>query len=140
MNTNKPIVSSVEWWLVIAALALIDAIQILLDFLAIGLVFNRFLDLFVGPAFGLYLVLRNQIDGKMFFGLVVTFIGEEIPGLDVLPFWCLDGYYSMKRARAREQLQKQGQTEESQNKVMQMKLRNQNRSAVYEEEEDKKAA
>ena len=95
MNESK--ISNTEWGLVIGALFMIDGVQVGLDLFVIGLIINRFVDIFVWLSFGLYLQLRGEslANPKRLIGLVVTFLGEEIPAADALPFWGLDGLYNM---------------------------------------------
>ena len=92
-------ISNVEWGLVIGALFTIDGTQIVLDLLVIGSLINRFIDIFVGMSLAFYLYLRNQLDWKAMLALIVTFFAEEIPGVDVLPFWGADGLYYMWKAK-----------------------------------------
>ena len=102
-DLGKVEISSIEWWLVVGVLWFVDGIQILLDFLLIGFIFNRIVDIVVAFALGFYLLLRGQMDWKGFLALVVVIFGEEVPGIDALPFWGGDGLFYMwryKKARA----------------------------------------
>lgn len=92
-------ISSVEWWLVIGALGTVDLIQIVLDLFAIGVAANRFIDIAVGMALALYLLIR----GEPFKPLVIlgTFGLEMLPLVDALPFWVLDGFYYKSQAKTR---------------------------------------
>src|SRR4051812_9051216 len=98
-------ISNTEWGLVIGALAVIDLIQLLLDVaFGIGIIVNRFVDIAVGFFFGLYLQLRGQslANPKRFMGLLASFVGEEVPVVDALPLWTLDGFFNMSLAKAEE--------------------------------------
>jgi hypothetical protein len=102
-------ISNVEWGLIIGALLVIDLVQIGLDLLAeIGVVINRFIDIVVGLSLGFYLQMRGQslINPKRLFGLLATFIGEEIPDVDALPFWTLDGIFNMSISKSEEIMSK----------------------------------
>ena len=90
-------ISNVEWGLVIGALFTIDATQILLEWLVIGVFINPFIDIFVGMSFAFYLQLRGQslASPKRLFALIGTFVGEMIPVVDELPLWGLDGIFNM---------------------------------------------
>lgn len=99
-------ISYVEWGLVIGVLFTVDAVQILLDLLLVGAAANRFIDIFVGLAFAFYLLMRGQIDMQRFFALLISFVGEEIPVVDALPFWGADGIYSMMKGKAKEKAEK----------------------------------
>ena len=79
--------------LVIAALGVIDLVEIILDFLAVGFALNPIID--VGTGFGLWIFFKlkgikfteNALQGIFFFGsMVVEGIGDG-----TLPLWCLDG-------------------------------------------------
>ena len=94
---EEPKISNVEWGLVIGALFTIDLIQIILEWILIGLAINWIIDIFVGMSFALYLQLRGQslANPKRLLGLIGTFVGELIPAVDELPLWCLDGIFNM---------------------------------------------
>lgn len=100
---NKPKISNVEWGLVIGVLFLIDLVQIALDLIfEIGILVNRFIDIFVGMALPFYLQIRGQsmANPKRLTGVIGTFLLEEIPDLDALPLWGLDGLYNMSLAKS----------------------------------------
>lgn len=106
---EKSKISLTEWGLVIGALAVVDVIQFALDlFFEVGVIVNRFIDIFVGLSLWLYLKLRgkNSTNSKRLVGVLITFIGEEIPDVDALPFWTLDGIYNMVLERADEKINK----------------------------------
>ena len=117
MAEKRTRVSSVEWWLVDGFLWMIDGVQALFDVFLVGVAANRYIDIIVGLSFCFYLVIRRQIDMQMGIALLATFLGEEIPGVDAMPFWGLDGYYSMKRARAKEAAEDQMEEQEAQARV-----------------------
>ena len=75
MNEGGSKISNIEWGLLIGALFTIDLIQIGLDFLAVGAIINRFLDIFVGLSLALYLQMRGQslANPKRLFVLIGTF-------------------------------------------------------------------
>jgi len=97
MNKEESKISNTEWGLVIGALLMIDLIQMVLEWLIIGLFINWIIDMFVGMSFALYLQLRGQslANPKRLFGLIGTFFAELIPVVDELPLWCLDGIFNM---------------------------------------------
>ena len=100
---NGPKISNVEWGLVIGALFMVDIVQIVLDLLAqIGVILNRFIDIVVGMALAFYLQMRGQsmANPKRLMGIIGTFVLEEIPDVDALPFWFLDGIYNMLIAKS----------------------------------------
>ena len=107
-SSSKAHISNVEWGLVIGALAVIDIIQVLLDLAAqFGVVANRFIDIGVGLALPFYLQIRGQDLGNMkrLSSLVIAFFAEEIPDIDALPFWFLEGFYLMFLAKAEEKFE-----------------------------------
>jgi hypothetical protein len=84
-------ISNTEWWFVLGAAAFTDVLQLILDFFAIGLALNRYIDVCIGAGLPLYLHMRGyKFDSKDWMWLAVTFLGEEIPGIDAAPLWCLD--------------------------------------------------
>ena len=87
--------SKTGWWLLIGALATIDAIQIALDLFVIGVALNRFIDIGVAMAlpFFLHMSGENVMEPKKLLALAATFLGEEIPVVDALPLWTADGLY-----------------------------------------------
>ncbi len=97
---DKPKISNLEWGLVIAALFIVDAIQIFIEwifvwFAGISIVINFLIDLWVAMSLALYLQMRGQSMGnpKRLFGLLGTFGLEMWPGISELPLWTLDGIY-----------------------------------------------
>ncbi len=89
--------------MVIGTLFLVDLIQLGLDLLLqVGVIANRFIDVFVGMSLAFYLQMRGQslTDPKRILGLVGTFFAEEIPDVDALPFWGLDGIYNMMLSKS----------------------------------------
>lgn len=108
MEEEKSKISYTEWFLVISALFMVDLVQLVLDFFVIGVILNRFIDIFVGMAWALYLQLRGEslADIKRLIGLLTTFVAEEVPGLDALPFWGLDGLYTMSISKGKGNLKK----------------------------------
>jgi len=76
---------------------MIGLIQIVLEWLIIGLFINPFIDIFVGMSLALYLQLRGQsmASPKRLFGLLGTFFGEMMPVVAELPLWTLDGIFNM---------------------------------------------
>ena len=102
-------ISNVEWGLFIGALGVVDLVQILLDVLAqVGFVLNRFLGIFVGMAIPFYLHIRGEdmTNSKRLTSLMATFVGEEIPDVDALPLWCLDGFYYMWLSKEKQRVKK----------------------------------
>ena len=97
-DEKKSKISNTEWGIVIGALFVIDLTQILLEWLVIGLLINPFIDIVVGMSLAFYLQMRGQslANPKRVIGLIATFFGEQIPGVDAigLPLWTLDGVYN----------------------------------------------
>jgi hypothetical protein len=105
---KTPEISNVEWGLVIGALLLVDIIQIGLEWLAIGLVINPFIDVFVGLSLAFYLQMRGQklTNPRRLFGIISTFFGELIPLVDELPLWCLDGVFNFFLYKSQKKIEK----------------------------------
>lgn len=92
-ETKGSRMSKFEWGLFIASLAMIDLIQVVLDFFAIGLAANRIIDLTVVMAMPLVLVLRGfKLDAQVLLLIGGSFLAEEIPVVDAAPFWTFDGW------------------------------------------------
>lgn len=120
-------ISNTEWGLVIGGLLLVDIIQIVLDVaFQIGVIANRFIDVVVGGAFAFYLQVRGEklSDPKRLIALIFTFLGEEVPEVDALPFWSLDGVYNFHLARQRNKAVKKHEEEEAKMQ-QQQKIRDQ---------------
>jgi hypothetical protein len=84
-------IGKTEWWILIAIAALVDVAQIALDFLAIGVIVNRYIDIFVAMAAPFYLAIRGvpmDVRTLMLFG--ASFVAEEIPLADIAPAWTFD--------------------------------------------------
>lgn len=99
-------ISKTEWGLVIGATLVADIIQIALNFVAVGVLVNRFIDIGVGAALIFYFWLRKvHLDTRALFSLGATFAAEEVPILDIAPFWTLDVFYirSLDNARKAKQ-------------------------------------
>jgi len=62
----------------------------------VGVVANRFIDIATGMIKTFYLWVRGvRLDSKKIWALIGAFIFEEVPGLDALPLWTLDGVMDM---------------------------------------------
>lgn len=89
-------ISNTEWWLVVGAVGCIDLIQFILDFFAIGILVNRFIDIIVGMSLGLYFWMRGvKMDSKKVLTLIGAFVAEEVPVLDAAPLWTGDVLLTM---------------------------------------------
>lgn len=102
-NIHRSKIGNLEWGLVIGALILVDIIQILLDFVAIGIAVNRGIDVIVGLALPFYLHIRGEKmgDPKRLFGFLATLGLEFVPLVDGLPLWSADGFYNLALAKMR---------------------------------------
>ena len=84
------VISKGERWLVYGFFACIDALQVALDLTVAGEVANHFIDIGAGAILFFYGTLKKLWTGKKLFVLLATFIGEQIPFVNALPFWTLD--------------------------------------------------
>ncbi|MEI6304493.1 MAG: hypothetical protein WCP09_00535 [Candidatus Taylorbacteria bacterium] len=84
------VVNSMEKMLVYAFFACVDLTQIILDFTGIGEVANHFIDIGVGIILFSYGSMKKLWAPKKLGVLLATFIGEQIPFVNALPFWTLD--------------------------------------------------
>ena len=84
-------ISSTEWWLLLGIYVAFDIFQFILDALAVGLVANRFIDIVLGMGLLLYLKMRGvPLNTKILALVGASFIAEEVPAIDVAPFWSFD--------------------------------------------------
>lgn len=101
-------------WILLPLGILTDIIQVILDFFAIGVVVNRMIDIFVAlillPAFW----LSGVSDRAALLILGAALVGEELPVVDVMPFWTLDIWYTFHRARTKHQAEETTQTQNDQ--------------------------
>jgi len=122
-------VSSIEYGLIIGALVLVDLLQIGLDFFVIGIAINRYLDMFVGATFLLFLFLRGEMKNsqtrtRLLTAFFATFIVEEIPILDIAPAWTFDGWYCWRQSVAINKLADEQERRQAEDQE-QNKLQNQ---------------
>ncbi len=97
-----------KWKMLVGLFVIIDILQIILDFFAIGVVVNRFIDIAIGV--GLPLFLRTQgvklANPKRMLAMLGAFVGEMIPGVDALPLWTADVLFTWSTVKAEEALAK----------------------------------
>jgi hypothetical protein len=67
-----------------------DGVQIALDATGVGEVVNHILDFAIGAMLLLYGMIKKLWTGKKLLVLLATFLGEQIPFVNALPFWTLD--------------------------------------------------
>lgn len=84
------VVNGTEKLLVYAFFACVDLTQIILDFTGIGEVANHFIDIGVGIILFSYGSMKKLWAPKKLGVLLATFVGEQIPFVNALPFWTLD--------------------------------------------------
>ncbi len=102
-------ISNTEWGLVIGALLVVDGVQALLNFFAVGVLVNRFINIFVGMMIPLYLKLRGvKLDTKKIGSMIGGFGLEMIPVFDFLPVWTAIGVRNMMLDKADKKLKKSG--------------------------------
>ncbi len=101
---RKSKISNAEWGLVLGATATIDVVQAFLDGAdGLGVVINRFIDIVVGLSLVTYFLLRGvKLNAKRILALCLSFVLEEIPGLDAMPLWSGDVIYTWFTVRAEE--------------------------------------
>lgn len=101
-------ISNLEWGMAISILGIIDAIQIVLDLMGgLGVLLNRFVSFATGLAWTTYLYLRGvSLNTPKILSVLLTLFLEEVPALDAMPFWFLDGAVMMASVKAEKQLEK----------------------------------
>jgi len=107
-------ISNTEWGMVIGALLLVDIVQALLNFIAIGLILNRGITFIVGMSWTSYLHIRGEKmnDPKRLGGVLGAFGIEMIPGVDLLPAWTISGIYNLVLAKKRDKVAAKQETEQ----------------------------
>lgn len=75
---------------VISIAVIVDIVQIILNFFAVGVVINRIIDIVMAILIAGYGVIRRLWTVSKALTFVAYFVGEMIPIVDVLPFWTLD--------------------------------------------------
>jgi hypothetical protein len=105
-KNKKPKISNLEWGIAIGILFVVDLIQLGLDFLfEVGVIINRFIDIWIGMSWSLYLKLRGiNMNAPKIFSIILTFFLEEIPDVDALPLWTADGIIMYMAEKAEEKL------------------------------------
>ncbi len=89
-------ISNTEWGLLIGATAMVDLIQLILNFFAVGVFINRFLNILMGMSLGFYFWARGMpFTSKKVAGMIGSFVGEMIPVIDSLPLWTMNVVYTM---------------------------------------------
>ncbi|KKT45276.1 MAG: hypothetical protein UW34_C0001G0035 [Parcubacteria group bacterium GW2011_GWA2_44_15] len=106
-------ISNTEWGMVISLLFVIDGIQFALNWIGIpfiatlGTIANRFISFVTGLAWLTYLNLRGvSLMGLKLTSSILTFLFEEIPSIDALPLWGINGLYVMGLVKAEKEIKK----------------------------------
>lgn len=87
-------ISKIEKVFVIGFSVVVDIVQIGFNALAgSGLVINRFIDIAYGILLFVYTVLRGIVNTRTTVATIATFVGEEMPAIDIAPFWTFDAFY-----------------------------------------------
>ncbi len=84
------VVNKGEKWLVFGFFGATDALQVILSLFVVGEVVNHFIDIAAGIVLFAYGLFRRLWTGKKLAVLLATFVGEQIPFVNALPFWTLD--------------------------------------------------
>ena len=100
-------VSNAEWGLLIGAAFIIDMVELLLLFLAIGVVANEFIDVVVGMAFPLYFKLRGiKVTQKKALTWIGAYVAEALTDGILVIGWTIDIVLTMLMHKAEERLEK----------------------------------
>ena len=134
-----PVISAILY----ALAALVDASQIILDFFVIGVAINRVVDIAMGFFLVLAFLLLRILNIRTAISLLLTFVAEEIPLVDIAPAWVLDVWYTLSRAKAQDLEKIAAYEQEQQLTAEEMEERKQLQIATYirraEEEEARRA-
>lgn len=95
-------ISGFEWWLLLGFFVFVDLFQIVLIIFGIGLAINR-LDFIVGGVIVFYVMWREyKLDAQDWMLMGGSVLGEEIPLLDIAPFWTYDIWRFRQKDLARK--------------------------------------
>lgn len=104
---GKHKIKNFEWGLLITAAAIVDIIEIILTFFAVGLVINTFIDVVMGIIVPVYFYLRGiKMTHKKVVNMIGTFVAELIPVVNAFPLWTIDIIRIMMLDKAEEKLEK----------------------------------
>lgn len=101
MEEQKPIGVGLAFALIALAL-IVDGLQILLTLLFIGFLINPLIDILVGIAFTLMLGTHGGgLVRRRAIAMIMTAVGEFIPGINALPLWTAFAIYTIFMDRAK---------------------------------------
>jgi hypothetical protein len=117
---HKSNIITFEWGLLVGVLLLIDVIQIILNFLAVGVAVNRIINIIVALSLAFYLIIRGETKdpgtrNRIITIIIASFAAETVPILDSAPFWTIDGIYFWQLAKKRN---KKAEEEEAATKAL----------------------
>ena len=97
-----------RWRILVGLTIVVDILQIVLDFFAVGVAINRFIDIAIGVALPLFFQTQgvSMANPKRILGVLAAFIGEMIPVVDALPLWTLDVLFTWSTVKAEEAIGK----------------------------------
>jgi hypothetical protein len=84
---------------------LIDALEIILDAFAVGLIANRIIDIVAGILFMVYALFKGLSIADDFVTLssiIGTIAGEMIPVIDIAPFFTIDAFWITQAIKAKD--------------------------------------
>jgi hypothetical protein len=106
----KKKIHSVTQIVIITFFVLVDITQVILDCFAVGLLVNRIIDLIVGILLAVYMAFKGMTiadNWKQYASVVLAFVAEFIPIVDVAPLWCLDAWYITHHLKSNDKSRKE---------------------------------
>ena len=90
ISMDTPIIGKGERWLIYGFAGIVDFIQIIFSLFVATEVFNHGIDIVIGGVLLIYAYKRKLLTPNKIMVLGATFVGEQIPFVNALPFWVYD--------------------------------------------------
>lgn len=112
--TTQNSMTPAKWGLLYLFAGFVDILQLILNFFAVGIAINRFIDVAIGIGIPGFLHLNGiKISDNMVLYLSI-FLGEQIPLVDSLPLWTLEVWRLQKSNPSQAQASSSIEGEEGQ--------------------------
>ncbi len=133
---SKSRIGKATGWALIICAGIIDALQIILDVFAIGLVLNRAIDAVVSAVALalLFLVFRVSFieETTLYLSLAGAITGEIIPVVDLAPLWTADALYIVRSIQKKDAAEAQA-AEQNENAILQLQIARRNQQLQIEQ-------
>lgn len=109
-----------EWVIILGFAIFVDILNIILNLaFQSGVIINRFISFGFGLLLAGYLSWRgvSMVSSKRLFGLVTTFIIEEIPDVDSIPTWTIDVIWTWWTTKSKIIAKTTGKVDKTMNRI-----------------------